>query len=227
MSVIGNRHTVTPFISGESKAQHGQRLAKVGYKSTKDKETKKEIPPKFPSICVSVPQIPAEFLSADNIKRLAPYIGSMLEEAQNGVIRSLYESSQGSLSAVSDDDIGIDAICGYLESQANGDRLSGDSIGAWFDTAARDNLTVIFADKLGFDLSTPEQEQTVAKHCGMYRALMVSLSGKELAPTIQQKQAMRVVLRVSEDDSVIAQKLTAKLDQLDKKPDMEALLLID
>jgi hypothetical protein len=220
MSVIGNRHAVTPFVSGSSKAQHGQRLAKVGYKSTK------QTPAKFPSVCVSVPLIPAEMIEG-NIKRLIPYIGEMLAEAQNGVIRSLYEGSMGNLSAVSDEDIGIDAICGYLESQANGDRLSGDSIGAWFDSAAADSVTVLIADKLGFDLSTPEQEQTVAKHVRIYKALMVSLSGKELAPTVQQKQAMRVVLKISEDESPIAAKLTAKLDALDKKPDMEALLLAD
>ena len=222
MSVIGNRHAVVKFVSGESKAQHGQRLAKVGYKSSKQN------PAKFPSVCVSVPQIPAEWLSEPgNIRRLASYLGGFLEEAQNGVIRSLYEGSLGSLEAVSDDDIGIDAVIGWLESQANGDRLSGESIGAWFDSSAADSVTVLIADKLGFDLSTPEQEATVAKHVKIYKALMVSLSGKELNPTIQQKTAMRVVLRVSEDESPIATKLVAKLDALDRKPDMEALLLID
>lgn len=222
MSIIGTRHKIEPFVSGESKAQHGQRLAKVGYKSTKN------TPAKFPSVCASVPQIPAEWLiDPANIRRLAPYIGGFLEEAQNGVIRSLYESSQGALEAVSDSDIGIDAICGYLESSANGDRLSGDSIGAWFDSAARDNLTVVFAEKLGFDLSTPEQEQTVEKHVKMYKGLIGMLAQKEINPTTEQKKAMRVILRIAEDDSVIAQKLTAKLDALDKKPDLEALLLID
>lgn len=220
MALIGTRHKVEKFVSGESKAQNGQRLAKVGYKSGKN------APAKFPSICVSIPHIQAEQIEG-NIKRLIPYIGEWLAEAQTGVIRSLYEGSMGNLEAVDDSDIGMDAILGYLESQANGDRLSGDSIGAWFDSAARDNLTVVFAEKLGFDLSTPEQEQTVEKHVKMYRGLIGSLAQKEINPTVEQKKAMRVILRIAEDDSVIAQKLTAKLDALDKKPDLEALLMID
>lgn len=85
---ITNRHSVVPFTAGESKPMTGQRLAKVGYKSTKKN------PARFKSVCVSVPEIPENNIRSE-LDRLIPHVRTMLENAQDGIIRSLYESREG------------------------------------------------------------------------------------------------------------------------------------
>ena len=98
----------------------------------------------------------------------------MVENAQDGVIRSLYESSDGSLSAVSDADISIDAIIGFLEAESTGGRLTKEFIEAWFATSVHDALYVVIADKLHYDgLLTPEQECTVEKHINGYKGIRI------------------------------------------------------
>src|SRR5438874_354432 len=79
---ISNRHPVNPFIAGKSAPMSDQRLAKVGYKNSKNS------PARFPSICASVPYI-TEF-TEDQFERLQPYIVNLLENAQDGILKSLY-----------------------------------------------------------------------------------------------------------------------------------------
>lgn len=217
MSIISNRHNVNKFVAGKSEALNGQRLAKVGYKSSKTN------PAKHPSVCVSVPKI-KEPLSPEYLVRLNPYILAMIENAQDGIIRSLYESSDGTLSSISDDDINLGAVCAFLESESTGGRLTIELVNAWFDTSLRDNLTVIIADKLGFDLSTLEQEQTVARHIAGYKGLIASLSGGKTYLNDSQRAGVRRALEVSAVDDEIIGKLIARINQMEKKVDVAELL---
>ena len=90
MSNVSNVHDVIPFVAGKSAALTGQRLARVGYKSTAKN------PAKFPSVAVSVPFLSDDSLR-ENMDSLLPYIKGMMEKTQDDVIRSLYESKDGSL----------------------------------------------------------------------------------------------------------------------------------
>jgi len=95
MSHFPTQHLITRFDAKKSQPLTGQRLAKIRYKTTE------KTPAKFPSVCASVP-----FLENDVIMAAAPklvsHIREMLQNAQDGCIRSLYESRDGTLSAIDD-----------------------------------------------------------------------------------------------------------------------------
>ena len=213
---ISNRHTVNPFVAGKSAPMSEQRLAKVGYKSTAKN------PAKYPSICVSVPPINA--WSEQQAETLKPFIRAMLENAQDGIIRSLYESSDGTLSAVSDDDISVDSCIAFMVAENEGGRLTSAMLEQWFDTQMLDNLTVVIAEKLGFDLSTPEQLVTIGKHTNSYRALISSLAGGKTMLATPQIQGLKRALEVVSVEDEISGKLKARLVAMENKPKMAELL---
>ena len=217
MSNISNRHTVQLFEAGKSEALTGQRLAKVGYKSSKTS------PAKFPSICVSVPFVDTDDVKG-NISRLMPYIKEMISNAQDGIIRSLYESSHGALSNVSDDDISVNSVINFLEAEQSGGRLTKEFLENWFDSQVKTNLTVVIADKLGFDLSTDEQEVTVEKHVKVYRDLISSLSGGKTILTTVQMNGVERALEVSSVDDEVKDKLVNRIKKMKEQPKMEELL---
>lgn len=217
MSNISNRHTVTKFVAGESKPLSGQRLARVGYKTTH------KTPAKYPSICASVPQINPEHILG-NVTKLLPYICTMLEETQDKILRSLYESSDGTLQAVTDDDISVEQCVAYLAAEAAGTRLTTELVEAWFDAQVSDNLVVVVATKLGYSDLTPENLPTVQKHVKVYRALLSSLAGGKTVLTPTQIQGCKRALEVSSVDDETSRKLNARLTALEAKPKMEELL---
>jgi hypothetical protein len=204
MSNVSNRHAVTRFVAGASKPLATQRLAKVGYKSSKAN------PAKYPSICASVPSIDraAVAIYADS---LLPFMVSILENAQDGILKSVYESAGGILSDITDEQISIPACISYLTAEAAGSRLSEDSIKAWFITDCSDNMTVVIADKLGFDLSTLEQCAAVEKRVNLHRDILCMLAGKNVTLNEQQKIAINNCIKLGADtDSGIGGKIVAR-----------------
>lgn len=217
MSNVSTSHNVNPFIAGKSEPLTGQRLARIGYKKTKDN------PNPLQSVCVSIPHIAPNWIT-ENVNRLLPYIGTMLENAQDGIIRSLYETSQGALGTVHDSDIGIEAIIGFLEAESTGGRLTGEFLSAWFDANLSENLTVIIADKLRFNLETEEQIKTVERHLNGYKGLIVSLAGNKTMLQPNQIAGIRKALDVAANDDATVSRLRAKLDTMEKKEKLEDLL---
>lgn len=210
MSNVSNVHDVVPFVAGKTTALTGQRLAKVGYKTTVKN------PAKFASVAVSVPPISTSEVS-DNTEQLMPYIVSMLEGVQDNVIRSLYEGKDGKLTQVTDSDISIQACIAFLESEAAGDRLKKEHIESWFDRVCKDNTFTLIAEKLGYtsDELTEEQIATVEKHVKVYRDILSMLSGGRTVLTPVQIKSCRTVIEVSEDESGIGQKLLLKLKNME------------
>lgn len=219
MSVISNRHSVVPFVAGKTMPLTEQRLARIGYKTTKKQAAK------FANIAVSVPAI-TEF-PEDVLDRALPYLVTVFENAQDGIIRSLYESSAGQLKEVSDDDISLSACLAFMEAEANGSRLKKETIEAWFDSEVSDNLTVLIAEKLGFADMNADQEKTVSKHVRIYRDVISMLAGGKtfLQPT--QIKGCKVAIALASEDSDIGVKLTARLTAMENKPAVEDLLDID
>ena len=222
MSIIGTRHSFQLFIAGESKPQDGQRLAKIGYKQTEAMTKRGETAP--PSACVSIPQIPVDQIRA-NIDRLLPYIGTMLENAQDGILRSLYESSGHVLGSVDDADISVSACISYMAAEAAGDRLKKEHIEQWFDSEVKENLFVFLAEKLGCDDLTQENTKVIDKHVGIYRQLIGSLAGGKAILETKQINGCKKAISLSASNDRIAQRLTERLVAMEQpKKKMEEFL---
>lgn len=219
MSVISSRHTVVKFVAGKSVAFENQRLAKVGYKSTKNQKAK------FDSVCASVPTIPEQVI-LDNSHRIVPYIKNLLEQAQDGIIRSLYETSGGLLTSVADEEINIEAIIGYLSAESNGGRLTKELIADWFTEHVADNLTVAVAEKLSFEELGETEMAVVKKQLRMFSELVQSLAGGKTILTQQQKLGCRKVIELANvEGEKVSNQLIARLDAMDKKEEkIEELL---
>jgi hypothetical protein len=221
MSVISTRHTVVPFVSGETKPLSGQRLAKIGYKDRGERKAK------YSSIAVSVP-ILADANIEDAVSRIIPHIRGLFENAQDGIIRSLYESADGTLRNVSDDEICIDACINFLDAERNGSRLTKELIESWFTAEVQDNLSVVIAEKLGFgadgDLNE-EQTQVVNKHVKAYKDILSMLAGGRTVLEPKQLQACeRAIELASSDNSDVATKLRARIDSIKNPKPLEELL---
>ena len=219
MSNFSNAHTVTRFDAKKSQALSGQRLAKVRYKTTAKQDAK------YPSVCVSVPFLATQELTdTETINRLVPHIRAMIESAQDGVIRSLYESADGVLAHVTDADISIDACIKYLEAESEGGRLTKEFIESWFDSSVADYLYALMCEKLGYgDTLTAEQDATVRRHMAGYKGLYSSLAGgKTVLQDTQIKSLAKVLDIVDTDDT--CEKLKARLNSMLNKPKIEELL---
>lgn len=218
MSVVSNRHNVNRFISGESKPLDGQRLAKVGYKTTAKQ------PNPLPNVCVSIPQITVELDIPAYVPAFTAIVRSALENAQDGIIRSLYESSEGQLKSVSDAEISIAACIAFIEAENSGGRLTKEFLESWFDSTLAENLTVVIADKLGFEELNDEQMVVVGKHLNGYKGLISSLAGNKTMLQPAQINGIRRALELSKVDDEVCVKLNKKLDDMNKKPKIENLL---
>jgi hypothetical protein len=214
MSNVSDRHTVVPFVSGETKALSGQRLAKVGYK---DRGARKAA---YPSIAVSVPHVVSASI-AEHLQSLLPHIGTLVENTQDAIIRSLYESSDGTLSSVSDADISVRACINFLEAESNGSRLTADRIRSWFDAELRENLSVYVAEKLNI----PNQaDATVQQKCNVYRDTFAALSGKTVFMQPATLKSLESALALCIDDAAdVARKISAKIAALSQTPVNELL----
>lgn len=220
MSNVSIAHTVTKFDAKLSQALTGQRLAKCRYKTTAKQSAK------YPSVCVSVPYISAD--SIDNtvvISKLIPHIRTMLESAQDGIIRSLYESSDGALSQVTDNDLSIESCISFLEAENEGSRLTKEFIESWFDSSVKDYVYTLITEKLGYgsDDLTMEQDMTVCKHVNGYRGMYSALAGgKTMYQPNQINSLKRVLDIVDTDDTQV--KLLARLNKMLEAPKIEDLL---
>lgn len=216
MSNVSNIHDLRAFKAGD-KALSEQRLAKVGYKSSKKN------PAKYPSVAVSVPKIDPVAVEM-NVQALMPYIVNMLENAQDGVIRSLYESSDGMRTHVSDEEISIPACIGFMEAEMTGARLTGKMIEEWFDKELAENLSVVIGEKLGFTDPSPAQLKEIEKHTKTYRSVMAMLAGGKTFLAEKQIQGCRSALALIAEDDEMSARLNARLDSMEKKEKIEELL---
>jgi hypothetical protein len=208
MSNVSIAHDVVPFIAGKTAPFTGQRLAKVGYKTTA------KTPALYPSIAVSVPKLSTETIKA-SIDALMPYVVQFVEDSQDKVIRSLYENASGKLSVVTDTDIGIDAIVSFLEAESAGDRLKKEHIESWFDRVCADNVFVLLAEKLGFTDPNADQEAVIKKNVAVYRSVLSMLAGGKTILTPVQIKSCKTVIDVSADDSGIGEKLLKRLTAME------------
>lgn len=211
MSNVSSVHQVVPFVAGETKPLTGQRLAKIGYKGRGENAAK------FKSVAVSIPYLERDAIE-NHLRELLPYIGNMLEAAQDGIIRSRYESAGGKLDYVHDDDIDVQSCIAYLASEAEGDRLTKATLESWFDANMSETVFVLVAEKLGFTATdpTPAQSIRISQAVKSYRDMISSLSGGKTMLALPQVQSLRKVLGFVDSDD-IQKKLDARLMGMEKK----------
>ncbi len=211
MSNVSNRHDVVPFVAGETKPLSGQRLAKIGYKGRGANKAK------FASVAVSVPYLERDDIE-NNLRQLLPYIGNMLESAQDGIIRSRYEANGGQLDVVHDSDIDVRSCIAYLAAESEGDRLTKATLESWFDSDVAETVFVLVAEKLGFTATdpTPAQSVRIAQSVNAYRAIISSLAGGKTMLQNPQIVSLRKVLDAIPTDDVSV-KLDARLTAMEKK----------
>lgn len=224
MSVISNTHSFEKFISGKSKAIAGQRLAKVGFKGEK----------KDKSVCVSVPYIAMDSIN-DNISRLMPYIVTMVEKAQDDIIKGIYEGSNYSRTSIHDSEISIESVIGYLEAENTGGRLTKEYLEQWFDNELRDNLYVALAIRLKFisedDIDnanvTDDQDKVLNKHLKAHKDMISALSGGKTSYDERQCKGLIKALELVNNEDDVYSKLMARLKTMMEKPKMEEILMLD
>lgn len=208
MSNVSNRYNVNPFVAGKSDALTGQRLAKVGYKTTKKAKAK------FPNICVSVPFISDDDVNS-NMDKMIPYVRNMLENAQDGVIRSLYESTDGNLSSVSNDEISVNACIAFLDAEQSGGRLTKEFLETWFMENISDNLSVALCERTNLNLEDVKISQAV----NGFKGLISGLSGGKTFYAPEQIVQVRKALELSSEDDDVCKKLMNRLNVMEKKTD--------
>lgn len=226
MSIVSNIHSLVPFISGESKPMSGQRLAKVGFKKTK------ENPNPLQSVCASVPFLQREEVLGQ-IESLLPHIGTWLEGVQDQIIRALYEGSGGQRKEVRSEEISVAQCVAFLSAESTGSRLSTEAISQWFKSNLEESLIVLIAGKLGFAQGEEEieltegQMETCQKHAKVYGELLAGLAGKNLRRsnwTEKQWKGMETALALAEDGDMMARKLAGKMAEIAAAPSVEDLL---
>ena len=209
---ISNRHAIAPFVAGTAQPMAEQRLARVICKQTA--KMTKEGKQALPSACASVPMIATSAIEAA-IPRMLDHIRAMLESAQDGIIRSLYESTQGAASAVTDDDISVDACIAFMDAAAAGTRLSAESVKAWFASTARDYVIAFIADKLRFTELTPDNLKVCEQHANGYCGLLQVLAGGKTILPANQLKTLRIVLSTLGDDDAMASRLLEKITAME------------
>jgi hypothetical protein len=219
MSIVSNVHALVPFTSGKSEPFTGQRLAKVTCKQT-DKMTKAG-KKALPSVCASVPFLPLEQVK-EHTEALLPHLVSLLQDTQDGIIRSLYEGSKGARKDVRQEEIDIPACVAFLNAKEAGSRLSGESIRAWFfDSSAKGFSALIIMDALKYgqdwDALTEEQQATVSKHVHKYAEGFELLAGKKVSRAVFSDMAWRRMGEVlelcasGEDQDAFAERLQERM----------------
>jgi hypothetical protein len=221
MSAISNRHNVVPFIAGKSVPFNGQRLLRVLYKpSGKGKERTQ----KLPSVCVSVPSLNNLEISEEILEKLSPYILTMIEDTQDKIVKSLYESSRGKLSNIADEDIDINAVIGYLENEISGGRLTKEFLTAWFNENVQDNLCVAIAEKMGLVDPSPTDWERINKSVNGYREMISALSGGAVIYSIGQCSSLLKALEIAGTDDDVNKKLVGRLNRMMNPQKVEELI---
>jgi len=187
MSNISSHHNVVSFNAAESKAFAGQRLIKVCYKSRGDKKAE------LPNVCVSVPPVS---LKDEELILLKEYVEQMVMDTQDKIVKGMYESRTRDglkLDRISDEDISLNSVIGYLSAVSTGGRLTKDGIVNWFDNSGvADVITVLLVDKLGFpDVLNGEQNGVIEKHLDSYKSVFMSLSAPSVS--LEEKQVNGLV----------------------------------
>jgi hypothetical protein len=185
-----------------------QRLAKVGFKKT-DKN-----PNPLRSVCVSIPVV-REF-TEEQLDRLLPHLVTVINGAQDGIIRKMYEADP-SIMSIGDDDISIDACIEWLEMEETGGRMTIESLTEWFVLSLANPLTEFLTMHGRKSLDGAALEKAVAQSLAGYKGMITAMAGGKTHYDASQRAKLTTVLAMTEDGDEVAEKLMARLVSMEKK----------
>jgi hypothetical protein len=165
-------------------------------------------------------RIPTKHISEEmivaRIAELTPYVLSYLQSIEDSIIKEEHKSGLLNLYV---DGLSIDKIIEALEASEAGARLTKDKVNEWFTLEVRDNLVLLFSDKMGLGDNPSEQElDKLGNIIAAYRKKFESLAGGKSAIKEEDCIAMIAVIKSCEaDKSIIGSRFIAKLDKLAKK----------
>lgn len=211
MSVIDTAaHSVVGYVSGSSKPFSGQRLATVCYKMVSDKNSalynvKRE------NKCVSLPVISDTEITG-NITVLTTHIRTMLEVAQNKMVRELVDAGSKSIQT---SDVDMAAIIEYLDNSNESGRLTKESVAAWFDETIADTLMLALSEKLGVSDTPSEAEaKKVEVIANEFRVKIAALAGGKTSYEPKVCASIIKCLDLVPSGDVLASKFTARLNKM-------------
>lgn len=126
MSNVSNIHQFAP-LNKDSKPLSGQRLIRLIAKKSKDGTY--ENPNLQGSLCVSVPVMMDEPV-IDRIDKLMPHLVQFVRDTQDKIVRE-WRITHGR-DEIPENAFDVDAVIGYLDSSATGDRFTTEYLSDWF-----------------------------------------------------------------------------------------------
>lgn len=198
----------------------GTRAVKCLYRT----DPKKPASQQNQSVYVRVPtkHLTEELVTA-NIAELAPYVTGWLQGLEDTIIKEQHKRGQLSVYTES---LSIDALIEYLEETQESGRLTKDKIGAWFDTDIADNLSLLFADKMGLsDQPSDIELAKLAAIIGAYKGKFCALaSGKAFFEPSDREALIKVIHSCEAASSNLGSRFIARLSKMTEKKVEELLL---
>jgi len=203
-------------------APQGYRVAKVMYKTnTKTGTIAGE------NSCVIVPVIESEVVTA-NMDRLTKHVINMLEAEQDKIVKGIHTSTDNEV--VDRNAITLDAIITALEAESVSGRLNKEQIEQWFTAHVQDNLAILFADKLGCELTALDAPNSkLSLTVKVYKDMLSKLASNTTVYQPEQAEKLLQAVNVTCEDEaskqdVVTIKLTDKLNKMIKPVNAEELL---
>lgn len=213
-NVDGN-YTFMPYSpKAPVTAQDGYRVSKVMYKTnTKTGTIAGE------NSCVIIPVIEQDSVTA-NMDRLMKHVVTMLELEQDKIVKTAHLDKANERNVVTRDAITLDAIIIALETEAVSGRINKEGITAWFDLYIKENLAMLFADKLGCDLdqldvATSKLSLTLKVYSDMFGKMASNITSYQ--PQEAEKLLQAITVTCDSDEAkqdAITLKLTDKLNKM-------------
>ena len=203
---LNNNHSIVDYVAGVTKPLVGQRLSVMFWKTQNGV--------KRDSKCVSIPRINAADVR-NHIESLLPHMVSMLEGVQNKLIREAHESRN--VSTVVGSEIDIAQCLAYLaDSGSDGERLTKESLSAWFLETVSDKLMVAIANKLGYqeDNISETEGNKIEAILRAYEDKVSKLASGAYKLPVKEAIAVKNAINVIGELDSIGSKLVSKLDKM-------------
>lgn len=219
MSAIDtNVNTVVAYTSGVTKPFAGQRLASFNWKTGTDKNSlwfgkKRE------SKAVSLPMVSNDMISS-NLVALTPHIKVWLHGVQDKMIREQLEASDGLLH-VTNESIGIAAICEFLEESNESGRVTKADVEVWFTEQIADTLMVQLAERLGVS-ENPSQADSdkISAVVAAFKGKISALAGGKTSYDPKTAAQLQKCIALVPAGDVLADRFSVRLQKMvDVTPD--------
>lgn len=182
MSNVSSRHSFAK-LEKNSKPLSGQRLVRLIAK--KDKEGGYASGNLTESLCVSIPGIDVDLIST-HIASLIPHIVSLLEGAQDSIIRE--NRIEFGHDSIDEEEFGISQCIAFLDQSAGGQRLTTEYLQGWFIEMYSEAASEFIAkmNKTSIDQLSEEQ----LKKVNVLRDMFAGFASARYSPDIPKCKAM-------------------------------------